>query len=116
MYKCICTAILHVPMERVHRKNNTSKLDNDAKREANIYGFTQELITIQHELGLDQTWKEETSLASSAIDIKCILVHTRAHRAHTYTVQKREHSTHATLCKCGDGSVMDIKIEEGEEY
>ena len=28
---------MHVPMGRVHRENSTSKLDNDAKRMANIY-------------------------------------------------------------------------------
>ena len=35
VYKC--TAILHVPMGKAHRKNSTSKLDNDAKRVATIY-------------------------------------------------------------------------------
>ena len=35
VYKC--TAILHTPMGRIHGKNSMSKLDNDAKRVANIY-------------------------------------------------------------------------------
>ena len=35
VYKC--TAILHTPMGRTHEKNSMSKLDNDAKRVANIY-------------------------------------------------------------------------------
>ena len=35
VYKC--TAILHTPMGRTHGENSMSKLDNDAKRVANIY-------------------------------------------------------------------------------
>ena len=35
VYKCI--AILHTPMGRTHGENSMSKLDNDAKRVANIY-------------------------------------------------------------------------------
>ena len=31
------TAILHTPMGRTHGENSMSKLDNDAKRVANIY-------------------------------------------------------------------------------
>ena len=34
VYKC--TAVLHVPIGRAHRENSTTKLDNDAKRVANI--------------------------------------------------------------------------------
>ena len=35
VYKCI--AILHTPMGRTHGESSMSKLDNDAKRVANIY-------------------------------------------------------------------------------
>ena len=35
VYKC--TAILHTPMGRTHGESSMSKLDNDAKRVANIY-------------------------------------------------------------------------------
>ena len=35
VYKC--TAILHTPMGRTHGEKSMSKLDNDAKRVANIY-------------------------------------------------------------------------------
>ena len=35
VYECI--AILHTLMERTHGENSMSKLDNDAKRVANIY-------------------------------------------------------------------------------
>ena len=35
VYKC--TAILHTPMGRTRGENSMSKLDNDAKRVANIY-------------------------------------------------------------------------------
>ena len=35
VYKC--TAILHTPMGRTHGENSMSKLDNDAKRVANLY-------------------------------------------------------------------------------
>ena len=35
VYKC--TAILHTLMGRTHGENSMSKLDNDAKRVANIY-------------------------------------------------------------------------------
>ena len=34
VYKC--TEILHIPMGRTHRESSMSKLDNDAKRVANI--------------------------------------------------------------------------------
>ena len=35
VYKC--TAILHIPTGRTRREASMSKLDNDAKRVANIY-------------------------------------------------------------------------------
>ena len=38
VYKC--TAILHIPMGRTHREASMSKLDNNAKRVANIYGIS----------------------------------------------------------------------------
>ena len=51
VYKC--TAILHTPMGRTHGENSMSKLDNDAKRVANIYMELPELDDWESYIDLD---------------------------------------------------------------